>query len=54
VAAPADALDARRRYYGVTPFGLEVARAEAMRLAEVVRTAGQKKLLNNLRLAYGR
>ena len=26
----------------------------AMRLAEVVRMAGQKKLLNNLRLAYGR
>jgi DNA-binding PadR family transcriptional regulator len=54
VAAPASALDARRRYYGATRFGLDVARAEAIRLAEVVRTAGQKKLLSNLRLAYGR
>ena len=53
-AAPATAVDARRRYFGITPFGVEVARAEAMRLAEVVRTAGQKKLLSNLRLAYGR
>ena len=54
VPAPAEAVDARRRYYAVTVFGLDVARAEAMRLAEVVRTAGQKKLLSNLRLAYGR
>lgn len=28
--------DARRRYYGITPFGVEVARAEAERLRELL------------------
>lgn len=31
--------DERRRYYRVTPFGREVARAEADRLADLVRLA---------------
>jgi DNA-binding PadR family transcriptional regulator len=31
--------DERRRYYHVTPFGLEVARAEARRLAQMLRLA---------------
>ena len=31
--------DERRRYYRITPFGTEVARAEARRLAELVRLA---------------
>ena len=37
--------DERRRYYRITKFGLSVARAEARRLAAMVRTARQKKLL---------
>ena len=35
----ADEDDERRRYYRVTPFGREVARAEADRLADLVRLA---------------
>jgi len=31
--------DERRRYYRITPFGVEVARAEARRLAALVRLA---------------
>jgi DNA-binding PadR family transcriptional regulator len=31
--------DPRRRYYRITPFGTEAARAEAARLAELVRLA---------------
>jgi len=31
--------DERRRYYRITPFGREVARAEGRRLAELVRLA---------------
>jgi DNA-binding PadR family transcriptional regulator len=37
--------DERRRYYRITPFGLAVARAEAMRMEAVVRGARKKKLL---------
>ena len=36
--------DARRRYYRVTPFGLEVARAEMGRLTELVRLARARGL----------
>ena len=37
---PAAALDdARRRYYRITPFGREVARAEARRLIQLVKMA---------------
>ena len=37
---PAPALDdERRRYYGITPFGTAVARAEAQRLAQLVKLA---------------
>jgi DNA-binding PadR family transcriptional regulator len=31
--------DERRRYYRITPFGMEVARAEARRLAHLVKLA---------------
>ena len=31
--------DERRRYYGITPFGLAVARAEARRMAQLVKLA---------------
>jgi DNA-binding PadR family transcriptional regulator len=31
--------DERRRYYRITPFGLAVARAEAGRLAQMIRLA---------------
>ena len=41
----ADQDDERRRYYRLTPFGLSVARAEARRLAAMVRTARKKKLI---------
>ncbi len=37
--------DERRRYYRITPFGMDVARAEARRLDAVVRAARGKKLL---------
>ena len=40
----------RRRYYRITPFGRDVARAEARRLAELVRTAKAKALLKPGRL----
>jgi DNA-binding PadR family transcriptional regulator len=33
------AIDPRRRYYGITPFGTAVARAETRRLAQLVRMA---------------
>ena len=36
--------DSRRRYYRVTPYGLDVARLEAARLARMVRMARQKRL----------
>ncbi len=38
--------DERRRYYRLTDFGYRVARAEAERLAGLVRTARRKKLLS--------
>lgn len=37
--------DERRHYYRLTPFGLRVARAEAQRLAELVRIAQSRQLL---------
>jgi DNA-binding PadR family transcriptional regulator len=37
--------DERRRYYGITRRGLDVARAEARRLESLVRAARQKKLI---------
>jgi DNA-binding PadR family transcriptional regulator len=37
--------DERRHYYRLTPFGLLVARAEAQRLAALVRVAQSKQLL---------
>lgn len=41
----ADEDDERRRYYRLTRFGLEVARAEAQRLEALVIAAGERKLL---------
>lgn len=38
-------VDPRRRMYGVTPLGLAVARAESVRLAELVRLAEGAGLL---------
>ena len=40
--------DARRRYYRVTPFGLDVARAEMRRLTELVRLARERGLTPEL------
>ncbi|HVZ48591.1 MAG TPA: PadR family transcriptional regulator [Gemmatimonadaceae bacterium] len=37
--------DERRRYYGLTPFGLAVARAETARLAQMLRMARKQGLL---------
>jgi len=41
----ADLDDARRRYYGLTALGRQVTRAEALRLAALVRVAGAKQVL---------
>jgi DNA-binding PadR family transcriptional regulator len=45
-AAPKDVSkdDARRRYYRVTPFGREVAKAETERMARLIGFAVEKKL----------
>ena len=37
--------DARRRYYGITPFGRKVARAEALRLERALAQARAKSVL---------
>jgi DNA-binding PadR family transcriptional regulator len=37
--------DSRRRYYRITPFGTEVARAEARRLSQLVRMARGRGLI---------
>ena len=42
---PDPATDERRRYYRLTPFGVEVARAEAARLESQVRAARALPLL---------
>jgi len=43
--APPASRDRRRRYYRLTNFGRQVASAEAARLADLVRIAGQRDLL---------
>lgn len=43
-APPVEETDARRRYYGLTPLGRSVARAEAGRLARVLARAEAKRL----------
>ncbi|MCZ6918813.1 MAG: PadR family transcriptional regulator [Gemmatimonadetes bacterium] len=40
--------DERRKYYSLTVLGREVARAEALRLAGLVRVASEKKLVPEL------
>ncbi len=50
---PAAGDDERRRYYRLTAFGRQVARAEALRLARVIRMASDKKLIPELRFAPG-
>jgi DNA-binding PadR family transcriptional regulator len=40
--------DERRRYYQLTDFGFRVARAEATRLATLVRAAKRKNLLSKV------
>jgi DNA-binding PadR family transcriptional regulator len=42
--APADS-DERRRYYSITPFGREVAAAEARRMAELLEISAKHRLL---------
>jgi DNA-binding PadR family transcriptional regulator len=42
----ADVDDQRRRYYRLTPFGRDVARAEARRLARQVESARHRRLLD--------
>jgi DNA-binding PadR family transcriptional regulator len=46
---PADEDDQRRRYYRLTPFGREVAVAEAERMERLVAAAREKRLLRRLR-----
>ena len=50
---PATGDDERRRYYRLTALGRQVARAEALRLARVIRIASDKKLIPELRFAPG-
>ena len=50
---PAQGDDERRRYYRLTALGRQVARAEALRLARVIRIASDKKLIPELRFASG-
>ena len=47
VPAPDSETDHRRRYYKATRFGRSVARAEANRLAGLVRLARQQKLIGD-------
>jgi len=44
--------DQRRRYYRLTPLGRKVAAAEAERLAELVRVAASKRLLDEAKLFH--
>jgi hypothetical protein len=46
VALQSESDDDRRRYYRLTKRGLEVARSEAERLANLVEAARQRKLLS--------
>lgn len=49
-ASPAGSdADERRRYYGITPFGIEVARAEAQRMRQLLDVAHEKRLLTDRR-----
>lgn len=43
--APPSSRDRRRRYFHLTSFGRQVASAEASRLADLVRIAGERDLL---------
>ena len=51
---PATGDDERRRYYRLSAFGRQVARAEALRLARAIRIASDKKLIPELRFASGK
>jgi len=48
---PAVGDDERRRYYRLTEYGRQVARAEALRLARLIRIAADKKLIPEPRFA---
>jgi DNA-binding PadR family transcriptional regulator len=50
---PATGDDERRRYYRLSALGRQVARAEALRLARVIRIASDKKLIPELVFASG-
>ena len=45
--------DGRRRYYRLTELGRQVARAEALRLARLIRIAADKNLIPEPRYATG-
>ena len=52
VAPPAaSGVDARRRYYGLTPFGRSVLLLESQRLVRLLGIAEQKQIIQNLGLA---
>lgn len=46
--ADPEAGDERRRYYRLTPHGLDVAKAEARRLGDIVRTAQRLRLVGRI------
>lgn len=47
---PAAGDDQRRRYYRLTELGRRAARSEALRMAELVRVASEKRLVPEVRL----
>lgn len=53
-AGPPQADDPRRRYYALTGLGRDVARAEMLRMADLVSLAAEKRLVPELRPAFQR
>jgi len=54
IAAHDESDDDRRRYYRLTPKGLSIAKAEALRLAGLVDAARQRKLLTKATVSLSR
>ena len=44
----------RRRYFAITPFGRDVARAELLRMAQLIAVGRAKRLVPELRLSVAR
>jgi DNA-binding PadR family transcriptional regulator len=44
--------DSRRKYYGLTDLGREVARLEVLRMAELVSLAAERRVVPGLRISF--